>query len=79
MTRPRPTPGAVANLIARLNALGNGTVAADDLVDNDGERVERVRVVMPGSEFTGKRYGGAATVRGSNLPNAWPIVRIRAL
>ena len=83
MPRPAVTPGAVVNLIARLNALGSGTTAcaADDLVDGsvDGHRIERVRVVMPGAQYNGRRYGGAETVRGSNLPDARPIVRIRAL
>jgi len=83
MTRPVTTPGAVVNLIARMNALGSGSIpcASDDLVDglDDGQRIERVRVVMPGAEYNGQRYGGAETMRGSNLPNARPRVRIRAL
>ena len=83
MTRNHTTPGAVRNVIARMNALGNGSIpcAADDLVNAPGDaaRVERVRVVVPGQSFTMGRYGGAATVRGSNLPNAVAVVRIRAL
>jgi hypothetical protein len=83
MARPVVTAGAVANLIARMNALGSGSIpcAANDLVNglDDSHRVERVRVVVPGAEYAGQRYGGAETVRGMNLPNARPMVRIRAL
>jgi len=83
MTRGHVTPGGVHNLVTRMNALGNGSIpcASDDLVDaaDGATRIERVRVVVPGQEFTGGRYGGAETVRGSNLPNAKPVVRVRAL
>ena len=68
------TPGAVSNLLRRLNALGAGKVSGSDRVDDGtGLFVERVRVVLPTLEKP--RYGGAQVVRGEGPPT----VRIRAL
>ena len=71
-----PTPGLVRALVQSMAR----TAPADGLVDGLDGRIERLRVVVPGAEFAAsQRYGGAETVRGSNLPNARPAVRIRAL
>lgn len=73
---PRVTPNAVRALVAMM---ARTSAPADDLVDGIDGRIERLRVVVPGPEYDGKRWGGAATVRGANLPNARHTVRIRAL
>lgn len=70
-----PTPGHVRALVESMAR----TAPADGLVDGLDGRVERLRVVVPAADYAGTRYGGAETVRGSNLPNARPVVRIRAL
>lgn len=75
VTRGHVTPGAVVNLVARLNALGNARVSAVDPVEGDGGTVERVRVVLRPGDRVGQRYGGAATVQGTGAL----VVRIRAL
>jgi hypothetical protein len=75
VNRPRPTPGAVANLCVRMAAL---RCPPHGPVTSDGAIVERVRVLVAPST-PGRRYGPAMALPGDFGPDDAPTIRIRAL